>query len=305
MKRLTIQGLVNELSYDLNMEELEKLVLDYQDTVIDFITSNQYSQRNKREFREVCDELRSDKYFRTVALLINADDERIVPDMAYVLYTICNFSYVDDDMKAEALGLGYKLRERELGKVVSDVATNTCIILSSVKGIRGYETTPFIRTKCIENILLTLPEVLYNAYDEKYDPSQLSVKLIFAILSKAVPDVRPEEIITAFCKTEFPTNVSDRIKSYALRLRAFLYEICGRVSEDLITKALLNASRSIARFNERHDQNESFANKYLNFKMLEVLANNSNGKEAPESMKKAYRAINTFRQTNRKFMDLF
>ena len=305
MKKLTIQGLVNELSYDLNMEELEKLVLDYQDTVIDFITSNQYSQKNKREFREVCDELRSDKYFRTVALLINADDERIVPDMAYVLYTICNFSYVDDDMKAEALGLGYKLRERELGKVVSDVATNTCIILSSVKGIRGYETTPFIRTKCIENILLTLPEVLYNAYDEKYDPSQLSVKLIFAILSKAVPDVRPEEIITAFCKTEFPTNISDRIKSYALRLRAFLYEICGRVSEDLITKALLNASRSLSRFNEKHDQNESFANKYLNFKMLEVLANNSNGKEAPESMKKAYRVINTFRQTNRKFMDLF
>lgn len=305
MKRLTIQGLVNELSYELNMEELEKLVLEYQDTVIDFIINNQYNQRNKREFREVCDELRSDKYFRTLALLINADDERIVPDMAYVLYTICNFSYVDDDMKAEALGLGYKLREQELGKVVSDVATNTCIILSSVKGIRGYETTPFIRTKCIENILLTLPEVLYNAYDEKYDPSQLSVKLIFAILSKAVPDVRPEEIITAFCKTEFPTNVSDRIKSYALRLRAFLYEICGRVSEDLITKALLNASRSISRFNEKHDQNESFANKYLNFKMLEVLANNSNGKEAPESMKKAYRVINTFRQTNRKFMNLF
>lgn len=305
MKRLTIQGLVNELSYDLNMEELEKLVLDYQETVIDFITSNQYSYKNKKEFQDICSELRSDKYFRTLALLINADDERVNPDMAYVLYTICNFSFVNDDMKAEALGLGYKLRERELGKVVSDTATNTCIILTSVKGIRGYETTPFIRTKCVENILVSLPEILYNAYDEKYDPSQLSVKLIFAILAKAVPDVKPEEIITAFCKTNFPTNVSERIKSYALRLRAFLYELCGRVSEDLITRSLLSASRAIVKFNEKHDQNESFSNKYLNFKMLEALNNKSNSKDIPESMKKAYRAVNTFRQTNRKFTNLF
>ena len=305
MKNLTIQGLINELSYDLNMEELEKLVIEYQDTVIEFIINNQYNKRNKREFREVCDELRSDKYFRTLALLINADDVRIAADMAYVVYTICNFPNVSDDMKAEALGLGYKLREQELGKVVSDVATNTCMILASVKGIREYNTTPFIRTKCIENILMTLPEILYNAYDEKYDPSQITVKIIFAILSKAVPDVKPGEIITAFCKTEFPTNVSGEIKSYALRLRAFLYELCGRVDEVVISNALYEASKAISRFNERHNQNETFENKYLNFKMLEAISKNSNGKEAPETLKRAYRIVDRFKQKNRKFTDLF
>ena len=37
MEKLTIKGFINEMSYKLNMEELEALVIDYQDVIIDYI----------------------------------------------------------------------------------------------------------------------------------------------------------------------------------------------------------------------------------------------------------------------------
>lgn len=308
MKRLmTVQGLINELTYDLTMEELENLVIDSQDIVLEFIVNDAYNYKQKKLYNELCESIRSEKYFNTISLLINAEDERILPDMAYVLHMATNFGFVDNELKGEALSLGYMLRARELGEVVSHQATNTCIIIASTKAIRSYETTPFIRIKSVENILRNLPDVLYNAYHEEYEARQITRNVIFTILSKAVPDVTPAEIITAFCKSEFPNNVSKEIRVFALRLRAFFYELCSKIGDDALTRILINTCESIIKFNNRHNVFETFADKYLNYKLLEGVCNKENVIEnrMMNDINKTYETVKKFKITNKKYSELF
>ena len=73
------------------------------------------------------------------------------------------------ELANEAFMLGYKLRSEELGDLIPVPEVNTCIMIAATKGLRGYETNSFMRTKCVENILTNLPDVLYNAFNNKYD----------------------------------------------------------------------------------------------------------------------------------------
>ena len=72
MMNLNIQGFVNEMSYDLTMQELEDIVIKYQPVILDFVVNNQYNYKMKREFNEVCEIIRSKKFFKTISLLIQS-----------------------------------------------------------------------------------------------------------------------------------------------------------------------------------------------------------------------------------------
>ena len=307
MNNLTIKGFINEMSYKNSLEELDNIIIDYQDVLIDYFVNNQYNFKVRKEFNEVCEIIRSNSYFDTFAALVYGEDSRIKPDMAYVIYSATNFMNVEQELKGKALELGYILRQLELGTVVNDVATNTCILIASVKAIRDYETTPFIRTKSVENILYTLPEILYNAYGEKYKAREIPTSAIFVILSKAVLDLKPEEIITAFCKTEFPDNLDKEVKEFALRLRSFLYDLCGRVGNKKLEDALFIACKSMTKFNDRNGTNETLINKYLNYRLLEAIVNSGlkGDIKVPLSMKTAFVTMKRFKETNPRFEQLF
>lgn len=304
----TIRGFINEMSYKLNMEELETVVVEYQDVIIDYIVNHQYVAKYKKEMFELCEVIRSDKYFKTISVMIHAEDERIQSDMAYVLYTATNYNCVDENLKAEALQLGYKLREMEFGNnIVSDQATNTCILVAKVKAVQWFETTPHIRSKSVENILKSMPELLYSAYHERFNATQIPTKVMLVILTKAIPDLKPEEIVTAFCKTEFPKDLSPEVRQFALRIRAFIYELCGRMSEEELLVALKIASISMTRFNERTNLNEGFVNKYLDYRLLVNIYEDCKRNKAkfPSDMLKALQVIAKFIKKNVKFKPLF
>lgn len=304
----TIKGFINEMSYKLNMEEIETIIIDYQDTIIDFIVNHQYVAKYKREMFELCEVIRSDKFFKTISVMIQAEDERIQSDMAYVLFTATNYNCVDEEMKAKALQLGYQLREMEFGHdMVKDQATNTCILISKVKAVQWFETTPHIRSKSVENIVKSLPTMLYSAYHERYKATEIPTKVILAILTKAVPELRPEEIVTAFCKTEFPKDLNTEVRQFALRVRAFIYELCGRMSEEELLNALRIASVSMTKFNERTNLNESFVNKYLDYRLLVNIYEDCKKNKAkfPTDMLKALQVIAKFIKKNVKFKPLF
>jgi hypothetical protein len=304
MNNLTIKGFVNEMSYDLSMQELERLVVDYQDVIIDYFVNNQYNFKVKREFNEVCELLRSDKFFKTLAALIQTDDSRIKFDMAYILYTITH--YLDDpELKHEAFMLGYKLREVELGmNITGHKETDISILISAVKTIRSYDVTPFFRSKEIENILENLPEVLYNAYHREYTVNAINENVLMAILTSAVPGLQPEEFVSACCKTNLAKDMDARFKPYASRIQSFLYKVIGLLSEEKLTKALQAACNSIVRFNERTHSNETLIDKYLNYKLLEAVVYSKDTK-VPELMKQAYTRMTEFKVKNQKFSHLF
>ena len=303
-KELTIKGFVNEMSYNLSMQELEALVVDYQDVLIDYFINNQYNYKAKREFNEVCELVRSDRYFRTISALVLSDDERIDPDMAYVLYTATHL-IEDKDFANEAFILGYRLRECELsGKLTGNKETDTAILIATVKTVRAYMTTPFFRTKEIENILENLPEVLYNAYNGKYSVAAVNEKVISTILTQAVIDLQPEEFVSACCKTCFPKDMEAKYKPYASRIQSFLYKVCGMLPADKFTKALSAACNSINKFNERTGRNETLIDKYLNYKLLEAVVQSKDA-QVPVIMKDAYRRMTEFKDKNEQFKYLF
>jgi hypothetical protein len=304
MNNLTIQGFVNEMSYDLSMQELENLVIDYQHVILDYVVNNQYNYKARKEFNEVCSLIRSDKFFKSISFLIQAEDERIISDMAYVLYTATHLSH-DDELKGDAFVLGYTLREKELGNnITGHQETDIAVLIASVKAVRSYDVTPFFRSKEVENILENLPEVLYNAYHEKYNVNQISENVISTILTRAVIDLKPEEIITAFCKTCLPKDMKKEYKPYASRIQAFLYKVCGSISEDKFKNALSAACNSINKYNERANANETLMDKYLNYKLLEAVINSKDAK-VPYAMKLAYKRMSDFKAENKKYSNLF
>ena len=309
MEKLNVQGFINEMSYNTNLEETENLFFKYQTTIIDYVVTNAYNFKERKTFYELCDVIRSKKFMDLMQLIVFSDEDRIKPDMAYVLHVATNFNFVDDELKGQALRLGYELREDELGEMVKHVATNTSIIIASTKAPRDYELTPHIRTKCVENIIRALPDILYNAYHEEFKATEISKKVIFTIISKAVLDVTPSEIVTAFCKVEFPKDVENGVKAFALRLRAFFYEIAGSLGDTLLTKILVGACESIRRFNERFKVNESFTNKYLNYILLEHVCKTLEKEKVKttqaDNMKKTYKAFKRFKDNNKKYEDLF
>jgi len=299
-----INGFLNEMSYDLTMNELENIVIEYQPVIIDFIVNNQYNYKMKREFEEVCSVIRGNKFFKTISLLIQSEDDRINYDMAYVLYTATHLSD-DEELKGDAFMLGYRLRERELGsEITGHLETDIAILIASVKAIRSYNVTPFFRTKEVENILENLPEVLYNAYNEKYDAKQVNENVISAIITQAVLDVKAEEIITAFCKTDVDKNIKPEYKPYVTRLQAFIYKVCASVPEQLFMNALGKACNSINKYNERTNSNNTFMDKYLNYKLLEKLVQSKDVK-LPQGMKTAYSRLTKFKNNNKKFEYIF
>ena len=299
-----INGFLNEMSYDLTMNELENIVIEYQPVIIDFIVNNQYNYKMKREFEEVCSVIRGNKFFKTISLLIQSEDDRINYDMAYVLYTATHLSD-DEELKGDAFMLGYRLRERELGsEITGHLETDIAILIASVKAVRSYNVTPFFRTKEVENILENLPEVLYNAYNEKYDAKQVNENVISAIITQAVLDVKAEEIITAFCKTDVDKNIKPEYKPYVTRLQAFIYKVCASVPEQLFMNALGKACNSINKYNERTNSNNTFMDKYLNYKLLEKLVQSKDIK-LPQGMKTAYSRLTKFKNNNKKFEYIF
>ena len=190
------------------------------------------------------------------------------------------------------------------GKLTGNKETDVVIIFSAVKTVRSYMTTPFFRTKEIENILENLPEVLYNAYHEKYKVSQVNENVVSAILTQAVPDLKPEEIITAFCKTNIDKNIDERFKPYVTRLQAFIYKVCASIPEQLFINSIGIACNSINKYNERTNSNETFMDKYLNYKLLEKLVN-SKDVQIPQGMKLAYERLTKFKNNNKKFNYMF
>ena len=252
----------------------------------------------------MCSVIRGNKFFKTISLLIQSEDERVNFDMAYILYTATHLSD-DEELKGDAFMLGYRLRERELGsEITGHLETDIAILIASVKAIRSYNVTPFFRTKEVENILENLPEVLYNAYNEKYDAKQVNENVISAIITQAVLDVKAEEIITAFCKTDVDKNIKPEYKPYVTRLQAFIYKVCASVPEQLFMNALGKACNSINKYNERTNSNNTFMDKYLNYKLLEKLVQSKDVK-LPQGMKTAYSRLTKFKNNNKKFEYIF
>lgn len=305
-KELNIRGFMNEMSYDLSMQELEALVVDYQNVILDYFVTNQYNFKVKREFKEVCELIRSDKFFKTISALIQTGDSRIDFDMAYVLYTATHFSFVEKELKDEAVELGYKLRNEQLeGQLTDDDELNIAIVISSIKTFRNYNSTPFIRSKMVENIVESLPEILFNVCGKLkgLEPKQITDKMISEILFKSIIDLEVRDILMALGKAKFPNDIDPKYKPFAIRIQSFLYKIISTLSQQSFDEAMVVICKSIKRFNERTGMNETFMDKYLNYRLLVGFV--KSGHKIPAPMFTSCAMLAEFINKHKEFAQLF
>ena len=307
MRNLNVQGFINEMSYKLTMQELEEKIVEYQDVIIDYIVNNQYNFKARKEFSELCDVLRQDKCLQTIIGMALSDDSRLDFDMAYVLYTITNFNNVDESVKNLANEAAYYLREVELGNVVEDVETNTLILIGMSRIPYHYNSTPFLRSKYVENILKDLPDMLYNAYGKRFSANKITKNTIYGLLRTIVKDVQVDEIITAFGKMNFPTDLRPEVEPYAIRLRTFIFDLCGAIDATMFRECLNKICDSINKFNKRNNLNETLFNKYLSFQLLEAFVVDSIKKnfKISEASSRAYQVMNMYRLNNQQYEYLF
>ena len=307
MRNLNVQGFINEMSYKLTMQELEEKIVEYQDVIIDYMVSDQYNFKVRREFLEVCEVLRQDKCLNTIAGLAMSEDDRINPDMAYVLYTITNFNNVDESVKELANQAAYQLREDQFRKVVDDVETNTLILIGKCRVLTGYQSTSFRRVKYLQNILKDLPDMLYNAYGKRFHANKLTKNTIYGLIKTIIDDVELSDIVLAFGKTNFPDNLRPEVEPYAIRLRTFIFDLCGAMESTMFRECLNKICGSIDRFNRRHNVNETLFEKYLSFQLLEAFVVDSIKKnfKISEASSRAYQTMNMFRLNNQQYEYLF
>lgn len=301
-----INEFMNEMSYDLSLQEIESVIVDYQDTIITFIVNNQYNKKYSKEFKEVCEEIRSKKFFSVLSRMIHEGDERIKSDMAYVLYTATHFNFVDNELKNEAIELGYKLREEQLnGKLTDDNDLNIAILLCSVKAIRNYNTTSFTRSKAVENIVESLPEILFNVFGrlKGLQPNQITDKTINTILSKAVLDLEVRDVLIALGKAKFPIDIDDKYKPFAIRIQSYLYKIVSTLPNDVFDDTMVVLCKSIKRFNDRTNMNETFMDKYLNYRLLVGFI--KSGNKIPKPMLTTCALLANFINKHKEFAELF
>ena len=301
-----INNFMNEMSYNLSLQELEEVIVDYQDVIIEFIINNQYNKKYSKEFKEVCSEIRSDKFFSVLSRMIREDDERIKSDMAYVLYTATHFSFVEKEIKDEAVELGYKLRNEQLeGQLTDDDELNIAIVICSIKAFRNYNSTPFIRSKMVENIVESLPEILFNVCGKLkgLEPKQITDKMISEILFKSIIDLEVRDILMALGKAKFPNDIDPKYKPFAIRIQSFLYKIISTLSQQSFDEAMVVICKSIKRFNERTGMNETFMDKYLNYRLLVGFV--KSGHKIPASMFTSCAMLAEFINKHKEFAQLF
>lgn len=307
MRELNIKEFLNEMSWNLSLPELEEIIVKYQDVIIEFIVNNQYNNKNKHQFKEVCEVIRQERFFRVLAGMIQDDeDDRINFDMAYVLYTATHFEFVDEDMKNDAIELGYKLREIELkDKLTSDKDMNIAILLCSMKAVRDYEVTAFVRSKEVENIVETLPNILYQVFGKikGLKPNQISDGIISTIMSNAIPDLEVRDVLMALGKAKFPKDIDPEIKPFAIRIQSYLYKICSMLSESTFNDTMIILCKSINKYNERTGMNETFMDKYLNYRLLAGFV--KSGNTVPQPMLITCAKLAEFVNKHSEFRHLF
>jgi hypothetical protein len=306
MRELNIKEFINEMSWNLSLQEAEEVIVKYQDTIINFIVNNQYNYKNKHIFKEVCEIIRQDRFFQVLACMINDGDSRVKFDMAYVLYTATHFPDVDSQLINDAAELGYELRRIELEeKLTQDNDINTAVLICASKAIRDYEVTSFFRSKEVENIIETLPGILYFTLgrNKGLKPNQVSDGLISTILSLAIPDLEVKEVLAALGKSVFPKDLPSHSKPFAIRIQSYLYKICATLSDTTFNDTMIILCKSINKYNERTGLNESFMDKYLNYRLLVEFV--KSGNQIPQPMLTTCGKLAKFVKEHPEFNNLF
>lgn len=307
MKKLTVENFINEMSYDLRMEEMENVVLKYQEVLVVYFMNSRYNYKEKNRFHEVCGIIRTEKFMNTMEKLIDSEAD-ILSDMAYVLVTATNYNFVDKAVKCQAMEMAYSLRYPEMDFVKNEDIRQIATTLS-VWCIRGFVTDSFFRTKCAELVIDKLPRTLYFAIGDKVEPKNITTKNLFTIFTIVVPDLKALELLTALIKSDFLYKVDDPAQKYAIRLRSFLFELAYKMDGRDVADAVIKACESMIRFNKRNPHSRATLNtRYLSPQLLNKLVKDKDisASNAPKAIaiKETHKLLNRIIITHKEFAEL-
>lgn len=286
---LNIENFLNEMSYELNVVELERAVVKYQDVLIRYFTSSQWIRSEKKNFHEACSIIRSDKFLNTLEYLMEEKPEEVYNDMAFVIMSATKFGFVEDDVKLRVSQLSYKLRLPEYEDVKQPELKNLATVLSGWV-VKELKMNDFVRVKCMEMIIEKLPRALALSFGNKLEAKQLSDKHLFTIIKLISEQIEPEDVIKALLKSEFKYEKDDKAYQYASRLKSFLYSMIEKFNGRKFQEILKSVALSFHKFNKGENK-VTFKDSYLDIRLI---TNVVNSKELKNKNPKAY---NSFQET--------
>lgn len=307
MRNLTIENFLNEMSYDLRMEELENVVRKYQEVVLRYVLGYQYIFKEKKRMHEVFEVLRSEKYLATLEKMVEDTDGVLEEDLAYIVVTAADFAFVDREIKARAMTIAYKLRESNFVGIKS-IELRQLLTTLSVWTVRSFETNAYFKSKALAKIIEKFPRVAHNAFGGKHVKIDNSAML--KVFGSLVPGVVIEDIVSAFLYSDYKYTGDTVEAKYAIKLRSFFYTLCGVIDQNKFVDALGKVCGIMATNNVRHAEVQTFQGRYLDYNLFCKLAKDfkESGKEldnASKAMITAHDTLTRFIMNNKEYESLF
>ena len=243
---------------------------------------------------------RCNKYIDETMPWALAKDEAKKDRLATVLYNL-----------VESISIGTALLESFMPETAQKIVDQLNTTLRSLDDTKTFGLYPS------GNKVVEKPEILFARLDVNEVLEKVAAKKAAEEAANHVPTVEIEPYATedidfdTFCKSDFPKReeLSSEEYEFALRVRAFMYEIMGVLDKASLFNILTNTCESINRFNEKHGTNETFSGKYLNYKLLEVACEELLIKDKEKARQtrivNTYEKIKAFIKENKKYNNLF
>lgn len=265
--KLTIKNFFNEMSYDLKVKEIEKLIPKYQDVIISFIKRNRFKESAQDQMDELKNIIKEDKFIQAIEN-VGYKTNRLDSDMAHVLY-VASIDEEDKDLIGIMTELAYNIRCSEFEEIIKDEKLLKILSYLSIFVMRGFEPSDFYKVKEVSAITEQLPTVL----KEELGFVSMSKDLIRGIYTTLIPNLTADQLFYGIAKTPYPDIEvgNPKVRFYEIRLRSFMFQLANYMDTRKVKRIIINVCKDIDRFNKNTGQTNVLGNYYISYRLLQRL----------------------------------
>lgn len=300
-RKLTIKNFLNEMTYDLNMCEMEKAVQKYQDILINYVKDYRFKLSKRDEFEKVMTYISDYKFLEATERI--AKSSGLECDFAHVILVATLGEDVVQDKKELAIDIGFGLRSEEFSKHIKNDELLKIVSYISLWTLRGVQTSSFYRIKEVNGITEILPGILKNS--PNIGKMDISKEFLRWLYETAIPNLKPEELLAGILRTPCPYD--EKVERYQIRLKSFVYQLIYYMDTKKAKDTILEVISNIEKFDKHMGLNMKLEDHYLDNKCVEKLVKTKLIKNNNDKCRGALKYYNILEEIKKegKFEDIF
>lgn len=300
-RKLTIKNFLNEMTYDLNMSEMEKAVEKYQFVLINYVKDYRFKFSKRSEFEEVMSYVADDRFLEATERV--AMTSGLECDFSHVLIVATIEKDVVQDKKQLAIDIGFRLRTTEFANQIKNDELLKIVSYISLWTFRGVKTSPFYKIKEVNGITEMLPTILYNS--PRIGKMDISKEFLRWLYETAIPGLKPEELLAGILRT--PCSDDEKLQRYEIRLKSFVYQLIYYMDTQKAKETIMQVMHDIRNFGKTMGLQISLDDVYLDNKCVEKLVKSNLIKNNSDKCRGALKYYNILEEIKKegKYNDMF